>query len=63
MGAGAQSRPMLALRTVLEWLCVPLLAISLQLPQGTLLYWLASSTFTLAQVLLCPAHAALSASL
>ena len=37
---------------MLEWLCVPLLAIGLQLPQASLLYWLASSTFTLAQVLL-----------
>ena len=48
--AGQGSRLQLALRTVLEWLCVPLLAIGLQLPQATLVYWLASSTFTLAQV-------------
>lgn len=41
---------MLALRTLLEWLCVPLLVVGLQLPQASLLYWLTSALFTLAQV-------------
>ena len=54
--AGQGSRLQLALRTVLEWLCVPLLAIGLQLPQATLVYWLASSTFTLAQVTSSVSH-------
>jgi len=37
-------------KLVLEWVTVPLFIIALQLPQGAVLYWLASSLTALAQV-------------
>ena len=36
-------------RLVMEWLLVPLFAVSLQLPQGALCYWATSSSLALAQ--------------
>lgn len=38
------------LRIALEWATVPLFVIALQLPQGAVLYWAASSSFALLQV-------------
>ncbi len=37
-------------KLLLEWVTVPLFIIALQLPQGAVLYWLASSLTALAQV-------------
>ena len=37
------------LRTVLEWATVPVLAVAMCLPHGALVYWLSSSTVSLAQ--------------
>ena len=39
-----------ALRTVMEWATVPVLAVAMCLPHGALVYWLSSSTVSLAQV-------------
>lgn len=38
-----------ALRTVMEWVTVPVLAVAMCLPHGALVYWLSSSTVSLAQ--------------
>ena len=38
------------LRTVLEWATVPVLAVAMCLPHGALVYWLSSSTVSIAQV-------------
>lgn len=35
------------MRVFLEWLSVPMLIFSLQFPQGSLLYWLSSSIYTI----------------
>ena len=40
----------LLLRTVLEWLSIPMLVIGLQLPHGIFCYWLTSSVFNIVQV-------------
>ncbi|CAD7700447.1 unnamed protein product [Ostreobium quekettii] len=37
------------LKLFLEWLSIPILVISMQLPHASLLYWLSSSLFSLAQ--------------
>jgi len=37
-------------KLLLEWVTVPIFIIALQLPQGAVLYWLASSLTALAQV-------------
>ena len=39
-----------ALRTIMEWAIVPVLAVAMCLPHGALVYWLSSSTVSLAQV-------------
>lgn len=39
-----------ALRTVMEWATVPVLAVAMCLPHGALVYWLSSSMVSLAQV-------------
>ena len=39
-----------ALRTIMEWATVPVLAVAMCLPHGALVYWLSSSTVSLAQV-------------
>ena len=41
---------MVALRTVMEWATVPVLAVAMCLPHGALVYWLSSSSVSLAQV-------------
>ena len=46
-----------SVRLLLEWLSILMLVITLQLPQGPVLYWASSATFTLIQV--CPWHDAL----
>jgi len=40
-----------AIRSALEWVTVPVLAIAMCLPHGALVYWLSSSTFSIAQVI------------
>ena len=40
-----------ALRTVMEWATVPVLAVAMCLPHGALVYWLSSSSMSLLQVL------------
>lgn len=40
-----------ALRTVMEWATVPVLAVAMCLPHGALVYWLSSSSVSLLQVL------------
>ena len=39
-----------ALRTVMEWATVPVLAVAMCLPHGALVYWLSSSSVSLLQV-------------
>ena len=39
-----------ALRIAMEWATVPVLAVAMCLPHGALVYWLSSSTVSLAQV-------------
>ena len=39
-----------SVRVLLEWLSILMLIITLQLPQGPVLYWASSATFTLVQV-------------
>ena len=39
-----------ALRTVMEWATVPVLAVAMCLPHGALVYWLSSSSMSLLQV-------------
>ncbi len=39
------------LKGALEWVTVPVLALALCMPHGALVYWLSSSSFTIAQVL------------
>lgn len=39
-----------ALKTVMEWATVPVLVVAMCLPHGALVYWLSSSSVSLAQV-------------
>lgn len=50
------------LKLVLEWMSIPVLVIALQLPHGTLLYWLSNSCFSIASNLIMR-HPAVSNSL
>ena len=38
------------LKTLMEWATVPVLAVAMCLPHGALVYWLSSSSLSLAQV-------------
>ena len=40
-----------SLRTLMEWATVPVLAVAMCLPHGALVYWLSSSSLSLAQVI------------
>lgn len=50
------------LKIVLEWMSIPVLVIALQLPHGTLLYWLSNSCFSILSNLVL-GHSAISKSL
>lgn len=50
-GEGAVAAYVLGgVKAALEWVTVPVLALALCLPHGALIYWLSSSTFSIAQV-------------
>ena len=49
-GGGVAAWLVPKLRLAMEWSSIPVLVIATQLPQGAVLYWLSSLTFTLGQV-------------